>query len=733
MCNSELSWTPLEGGETGSGMDCIQLRQSAGPFHYLINEQAKSLVALQELQHEVGALLEFRDLVIETFPNLRTKLANSTPTTMTSHPSNIPIAVRREWEPGVRVRRKLISKEEARGNSSSKKNGETGVQDSGFSTEASSKETHSASSTVPPPSATAMNTDQDESEDELWNLLDVIHRKGTRLKDELEALQDSIREGKNAHVESNSDSDFQRVLLHASVDDVRHLKRERDLLMERVAEMEAELLAGRVQTSRLQEDLENLISAKQDLEEQLRAVMTQSGEVNTRIHDLHSQFVTNRSAPSSPNSEKTSKEIFNVPSASQRTRKKSNFNVLDNILGDRVPKIKSPDSKKITAILKEHDPLVLQRHLLTSTVENQVLQQQLTMAARLEIGLVDKLDKAREENEDLKFQLEDKNIELEGTRARVRLFEQLQRPIPTTSSPDVIPNLESVTSDNHDRSRSEITTASMKAMSPLPMNLQFDHSSSTESAHDQAESARKGEIVKKRPSKIPLVKSYAAPKPPGGKHSPAPDARSRSGESPGRPHSAQSVRNKSEANSLSGSKSNTSLSKSRNTSLSNTKDSLTGKLRSVDSLSKLRDSSVNASITSNRSTKRDVSLKKSSAPTRRTNSIRDTPDAKMDTNSAKEKSQSPWILSSFNFDSVEQYPDSLDCNESVQLVTIETSSSHRYQTANNFLWNTSEFGNEFYDSIDSNLDSSLYQQNGEDMAECDSLEKRYSDTSDDQK
>lgn len=55
------------------GMDCMPLRP--GPFHYLISEQAKSLVALQELQNEVGALLEFRDLVIETFPNLRHKMA----------------------------------------------------------------------------------------------------------------------------------------------------------------------------------------------------------------------------------------------------------------------------------------------------------------------------------------------------------------------------------------------------------------------------------------------------------------------------------------------------------------------------------------------------------------------------------------------------------------------------------------------------------------------------------
>lgn len=103
----------------------------------------------------------------------------------------------------------------------------------------------------------------------------------------------------------------------------------------------------------------------------------------------------------------------------------------------------------------------------------------------------------------------------------------------------------------------------------------------------------------------------------------------------------------------------------------------------------------------------------------------------MDSSSAKEKSQSPWVLSSFNSDSIEQYPDSLNCNESVQPVTIETSSSHRYQTANNFLWNTLENG-QFYDSIDSNLESSLYQPNGEDLAECDSLEKQFSDVSDNQ-
>lgn len=65
----------------------------------------------------------------------------------------------------------------------------------------------------------------------------------------------------------------------------------------------------------------------------------------------------------------------------------------------------------------------------------------------------------------------------------------------------------------------------------------------------------------------------------------------------------------------------------------------------------------------------------------------------------------------------------------MQPTTIETSSSHRFQTANTFLWNVGSTQSEFYDSIDSNITSSLYQQNGEDLAECDSLEKQLSDIS----
>jgi hypothetical protein len=120
-------------------------------------------------------LLEFRDLVIETFPNLRSKMPPSTPASGT----------RRDWEPGVRVRRKLASG----GGDSSRAKPQPSVQDSGFSTETScGKDAHSSAS------ASASASRSRPLEDELWALLDVIQRKGVRLRDEADLLRSEFEE-----------------------------------------------------------------------------------------------------------------------------------------------------------------------------------------------------------------------------------------------------------------------------------------------------------------------------------------------------------------------------------------------------------------------------------------------------------------------------------------------------------------------------------------------------------
>lgn len=245
---------------------------------------------------------------------------------------------RRDWEPGIRVRRKLTQKEHSadiqssslirsRSNShSGKKEPKSGegtgsvVQDSGFSTEtSSSKETHSASSTTGGTGSGVGNSNSsghhllaggqqistahpahrmpNDAEDELWNLLDVIHRKSTRLRDEVEHLQCLDKDSRRTGGSSTSAGDsiptmFQAQLERLSKEDVQILRKERDRLLEKLFEMEAISLADRIRASQQQDEVETLNIVKCDLEEQLAAALSQKIELNNRIHEMHQHFVT---------------------------------------------------------------------------------------------------------------------------------------------------------------------------------------------------------------------------------------------------------------------------------------------------------------------------------------------------------------------------------------------------------------------------------------------------------
>lgn len=254
-------------------------------------------------------------MVIETFPDLKHKMASiSASNTITGIPSSSSLASRRDWEPGIRVRRKIPQKDthpadisassliRSRSNShSGKKEPKSGenngsvIQDSGFSTEtSSSKETHSESSTNGAVAA-AMATNAAhrlpiDAEDELWNLLDVIHRKSTRLREEVDHLQ---------HIERDKirpTAMFKNHLNRISKEDVQILRKERDRLLDKLSEMEAETITGRIKANKMQEEVEALNLVKRDLEEQLKAALSQKIELNSRIHDMHQQFV-NKSVP----------------------------------------------------------------------------------------------------------------------------------------------------------------------------------------------------------------------------------------------------------------------------------------------------------------------------------------------------------------------------------------------------------------------------------------------------
>lgn len=193
----------------------------------------------------------------------------------------------------------------------------------------------------------------------------------------------------------------------------------------------------------------------------------------------------------------------------------------------------------------------------------------------------------------------------------------------------------------------------MRALQPLPLHLQLDESTEDPEPTEDAEpdNDRITDTPRRRPSKIPLPPSKHSmcglnPKPPTGRSRDIPSYRSRSGDSLGRPGSAQSWR-KSDINSLSGSKSGNSISSSKSPgggrnssfitlkstakdSLSRSrdfkpgKDSLTGKVRNNDSLSRIRDSNISSSSVTSKNSKKDFastgSGKKSSVPVRRSSS-----------------------------------------------------------------------------------------------------------------
>eukprot|EP00090_Calanus_glacialis_P000862 TRINITY_DN10610_c0_g1_i2.p1 TRINITY_DN10610_c0_g1~~TRINITY_DN10610_c0_g1_i2.p1 ORF type:complete len:989 (-),score=168.99 TRINITY_DN10610_c0_g1_i2:2508-5474(-) len=94
-----------------------------------------------------------------------------------------------------------------------------------------------------------------------------------------------------------------------------------------------------------------------------------------------------------------------------------------------------PNRERIRQILGTNSVLELQRQLLTTVMENEVYKSQISRVTdgwngkiddfeRINHGLQSSLSQLRDENELLRLQVEEKSIELEGTRARLRQLER---------------------------------------------------------------------------------------------------------------------------------------------------------------------------------------------------------------------------------------------------------------------------------------------------------------------
>lgn len=111
--------------------------------------------------------------------------------------------------------------------------------------------------------------------------------------------------------------------------------------------------------------------------------------------------------------------------------------------------------------------------------------------------MIKRMAKAQEDMDDLKFQLEEKNIEFEGTRAQLRVLESkshLRSDAATRSCSSLVDSQEEElgSSSSPRLGVNRVANNSMRAMVPLLMtdDVQLQHSSSTESAHDHTEQQR---------------------------------------------------------------------------------------------------------------------------------------------------------------------------------------------------------------------------------------------------
>ena len=71
-----------------------------------------------------------------------------------------------------------------------------------------------------------------------------------------------------------------------SKENVQILRKERDHLMDKMGDMEAEFLASRIKESKLQEQMKELQETKVELEGKLKAAMSQKYELH-RLGDSH--------------------------------------------------------------------------------------------------------------------------------------------------------------------------------------------------------------------------------------------------------------------------------------------------------------------------------------------------------------------------------------------------------------------------------------------------------------
>ncbi|XP_055946733.1 uncharacterized protein LOC129979916 isoform X2 [Argiope bruennichi] len=363
-----------------------------GPIFFLIQEQAKSVVAIQALQTRMAVLESLQERLMQAIDDVHLHLAsketkthsNSSKSSACCEPSKSPTISVPNSEKKLRfvetghniAGTETVHKSElSKSDSLNKDSGIGGSECSLAPTEAAN---------IP------------DEEDELLQLLDLIDQKSLELLKQIEGrgVQDTdkpvlkMEEGSKALLLDN--------LLHEKVNTQRQLsevKAERDELRRRLAKLELATEAVNKQKLKVQEQLDATLMENKSLQEKIH----KTSEFSRKTESLS--------------------YLADIERASIK-RKYMEYSERSRM--------------KVSAILKEGNVLELQKQLLSYVMENDILRAKLHQDEPSKIGkwlkietqLRKELKETIEENQHLKEVLQSKDLEIASLKDKIRVLEE---------------------------------------------------------------------------------------------------------------------------------------------------------------------------------------------------------------------------------------------------------------------------------------------------------------------
>lgn len=373
-----------EASEAGCGSAARSLASGVpGPIFFLIKEQAKSLLAIKELQDRVQALEGFRNDIFFAIQDIQQTMqssperppqvvltASKEPTKAASvHriDSRAPLSgpESKSWTLNPKPRRhkdgplmtavcgrararsaavggelsqgvvaKPVASLSSKGDTASAIL-ESDKQDSGLDSDC--RDHGSRESTLAP-------------KDELLALLDIIDERSVQLQERLREMEKS--------------KNMETMLRGGATSRSEVLEFHEKELQARLSEMEVERTKHRLQVRQLQATIHRMEGERIACEEKLQASLCERKELEKKVHSLHMQYV--RAGPSSLPLAKS--DVDPWPGTSLQGAHK--------LVGDVAKGITTEEGKaKVSNILKESNLLELKRLLLLYTLENQALKE----------------------------------------------------------------------------------------------------------------------------------------------------------------------------------------------------------------------------------------------------------------------------------------------------------------------------------------------------------------------